>query len=283
MADSLLETQLPWGALRYRRWGAAQAASSRDCAPDLVLLHGLLGTSSQWAAAASRLAFRHRCWALELPGIGASARPRDLSLQGLTAWLEAACRTLPLGERFTLIGSSWGGVVALDFAARSPLAARLDHLVLAAPAHPLWNPNRAQRFMLRPIQARVGAWLGAHSTPRIHRALLERIYGDPARVPLESIAEYGATLRQPHLGAAIAGLARHFRAQRLALAAALPQMQTPALLVWGDRDPVVPVATARALAAAMPHAELEILTGVGHLPFVEEPETFVSLVRSRMG
>ncbi|TAN22948.1 MAG: alpha/beta hydrolase [Acidobacteria bacterium] len=308
MADSLLETQLPWGALRYRCWGAAPAAFHRGVAPvndarasftpmvgspsspapsggassricDVVMLHGLLGTSSQWAACASLLAPEYRCWALELPGIGASARPRDLSLQGLTAWLEAACGALPLGERFTLMGSSWGGAVALDFAARSPLAARVERLVLAAPAHPLWNPSRAQRFMLRPVQARVGAWLGARCSPQIHRALLERIYGDPARLPLESIAEYGATLRQPHLGAAIAGLARHFRAQRLALEAALPQMQTPALLVWGDRDPVVPVATAAALAAAMPHVELEVLAGVGHLPFVEEPETFVRVAR----
>lgn len=275
MADGLFETQLPWGALRYRTWGAAHA--------DVVLLHGLLGTSSQWTALASRLAPDYRCWALELPGIGASARPRDLSLHGLTAWLEAACRALPLGERFTLIGSSWGGAVALDFAARSTLGARVGQLVLAAPAHPLWNPNRAQRFMLRPIQARVGAWLGARCTPQIHRALLERIYGDPARLPRESIAEYGATLRQPQLGAAIAGLARQFRAQRRALAAALPRMQTPALLVWGDRDPVVPVATAAALAAAMPRAELEILAGVGHLPFVEEPETFARMVRRRIG
>ncbi|MGH9414700.1 MAG: alpha/beta fold hydrolase [Terriglobales bacterium] len=260
--------------MRYRCWGAGR---------DVVMLHGLLGTSSQWAAAAGLLSGNYRCWALELPGIAASARPRDLSLHGLTQWLEGACEALPLAPQFCLMGSSWGGVMALDFAARSPLAARVEHLVLAAPAHPWWNPSRAQRFMLRPVPARVGAWLGAHCPERAHRALLERIYGDPARMPQASIAEYGATLRQPHLGAAVAGLAQRFDEHRRALRAALPAMRNPTLLVWGDRDPVVPVTSAPALAAAIPNATLKIMAGVGHLPFMEDPEAFVELVRKWMG
>ncbi len=244
----------------------------------MVLLHGLLGNSAQWAAAAERLAPRFRCWALELPGIGASARPRDLALHGLTAWLEMACASLPLGEQFELIGSSWGGALALDFAARSRMRGRVRRLVLVAPAHPLWTPTRSQRFMLRALPARAGAWLGAHASAPVHRALLERIYGDPRKLPAASVSEYGQTLRQPGLGAAVAGLARHFRADRAALIAALPGLRAPTLLVWGDRDPVVPAATAARLQAALPEAEMKLLPGLGHLPFCEDPDGFVGAV-----
>lgn len=265
----MLDAELPCGPLRYRVWGAGA---------DVVLLHGLLGNSRQWAAAADLMAPRFRCWALELPGIGASARPRDLSLHGLGRWLEWACAALPLGPRFSLIGSSWGGAAALDFTLRSPMKTRVRRLVLAAPVHPFWRPNRGQRFMLTPVAARVGAWLGAHASAGMHRTLVERIYGDPGRVPPDSIADYGATLRQPHLGAAVAACGRHFARQCAELRAALASLAVPVLLVWGDRDPVVPAVTAARLASALPHAVLRMLPGLGHLAFVEDPPQFVQTV-----
>ncbi|MGH9467487.1 MAG: alpha/beta fold hydrolase [Terriglobales bacterium] len=260
---------VPSGLVRYRCRGEG---------PDLVLLHGLLGSSAQWEPAMALLSPGHRCWALELPGIGASTRPRDLSLAGMAVWLEQACRALPLAGGFALIGSSWGGAVALEFAARSEMAPRLRRLVLVAPAHPFWRPTPMQRFMLRWLPARIGACLGAHVPQRVQRALLERIYGDPARLATSSVTEYGAILRQPRLGSAVAGCARHFRADRRRLAAALTNLQVPTLLVWGDRDPVVPIASAAALRAALPEARWQLMPGVGHLPFAEDPEAFTAAV-----
>ena len=63
---------------------------------------------------------------------------------------------------------------------------------------------------------------------------------------------------------------------RLYLAAAVPT-----LIVWGDADPIIPVAHAYAAHEAMPDSGLEIFEGVGHYPQVEQPERFVSTLCPR--
>ena len=62
---------------------------------------------------------------------------------------------------------------------------------------------------------------------------------------------------------------------RLYLAAGMP---TP-LLLWGDRDPMIPSAHGIAAHAAIPHSRLELFPGAGHYPFEEDPERFVSVLR----
>jgi pimeloyl-ACP methyl ester carboxylesterase len=262
------EADLPWGRVRYRVHGEGR---------DLVLLHGMLGAGSQWDAVAGRLAGGFRCWMLEMPGIGFSDAPADLTLPGLTQWLEAALGALGLSP-YALLGSSWGGEAALHFALHAAPPHRPRRLVLAAPAHPCWQPTPGQRFMLRPLPARCGAWLGARAAPRWHRRLLGRCYADESRITEQALTDYAATLRQPRLGRAVAAYGRGFAHHQRALRAALPRHSIPTLLLWGDRDPVVPTATAPALAAALPQSRLVVLPGCGHLPFAEDPDAFAAAV-----
>jgi pimeloyl-ACP methyl ester carboxylesterase len=56
----------------------------------------------------------------------------------------------------------------------------------------------------------------------------------------------------------------------------------PMMLVWGDRDPVIPVAHARAAADAMPNCRLQVVRGAGHLPHQADPRRFVELVAEFM-
>ncbi|MGH9393268.1 MAG: alpha/beta fold hydrolase, partial [Terriglobales bacterium] len=141
--------QLPLagGSVRFARVGPGHGR-------DLVMLHGLLGSGQQWRAAAACMGPRFTTWMLELPAISASSNtsgPRPLSLPGLAAWLGQATAALGL-RRFSLLGSSWGGAVALQFALTAPSA--LEGLVLVAPAHPYWTPSRRQRWLLTPLGAR---------------------------------------------------------------------------------------------------------------------------------
>lgn len=262
------EADLPWGRVRYRVEGEGR---------DLVLLHGMLGAGSQWNAVMGRLAGEFRCWALEMPGISFSAAPTDLSLPGLTHWLQASLAVLGVAP-YALLGSSWGGEAALHFALHTAPGQRPRRLVLVAPAHPLWQPTRGQRFMLRPLPARGGAWLGARVSPRWHRRLLGRCYADASRITASALSDYARTLRQPRLGRAVAGYGRGFAGHQRALRAALPRHSIPTLLLWGDRDPVVPTSTAAALAAALPQSRLVVLPGCGHLPFAEAPDAFAAAV-----
>lgn len=263
----MAEVQLPAGRLQYERTGAG---------PDVVLLHGLLGSVAQWQGAMEGLAAQATCWALELPGISRSQAVADASLPGLRGWLEQALGALGL-QRFSLIGSSWGGALALEFATASPERGRLQKLVLAAPAHPYWTPSRRQRWLLTPPITQAAAWVGARLSEAQHRALLAQMYGDPGRLQPESVRRYHAAFQLPGLGQAVAAYARRWREDQRRLAAALT-LAPPALLVWGGRDAVVPVRTAAALVAALPHAELRVLAGLGHIPFAEAPERFNAAV-----
>jgi len=241
------------------------------------MLHGLLGSAAQWDGEAARLACDRNCWQLELPGISASDRCRDQSLPGLVDWFEQAVREHEW-HSFDLLGSSWGGLLALAFACVSPLRARLRRLVLVAPAHPLWMPCRRQRWMMTAWGTRCGAFLGARVPANVHRALLAGMYGNPSRLDAQSVERYGATLRRAGLGAAMAATTRHWRRDQRWLRPALPQLTAPTLLVWGDRDRVVPASTAPALASALPGSRLAVLAGLGHLPFAEDPAAFHAIV-----
>ena len=63
----------------------------------------------------------------------------------------------------------------------------------------------------------------------------------------------------------------------------LPSVQAPALVVWGDRDRIVPLSAGERIASAMPNARLEVIAGAGHLPHIEKPEAVIPLLQRHMG
>ena len=267
---ALLDLPLPAGRLRFQRLGQG---------PDVVFLHGLLGMGAQWQPLAARLAPRCTCWLLELPGLSASDPIADMSLPGLRRWLEQALAGLGL-RRFDLVGASWGGGLALEFALASPWRTRLRRLVLAAPIHPYWSPAPRQRLLLSSPWTQLAAATGAWLPHRLAATFLAMSFGDPARMPPGSVARYRALLRQPGLAAAVRGCARTLRPDLARIAAALaspsPLAGAAPLLLWGSRDRIVPAATAERLCRHLPAAHLRLLPGLGHLAFEEAPDAFAA-------
>jgi pimeloyl-ACP methyl ester carboxylesterase len=256
------------GRVRFTRVGRG---------PDVVLLHGLLGSGAQWAAAAARWASGFTCWSLELPAISGSDPYPDVSLRGLGQWLAEAADALGL-RSFALAGASWGGAVALGFAAGAG-AGRVRRLLLAAPAHPFWEPSPRQRWLMRAPITRAAAWVGARLPAALHRELLAATYGDASRLDPALVPAYTDVLRRPGLGRAVAAYCRDWRRDQAALRGQLGGCRVPTLLIWGDRDPVVPAATAPALHAALPGSRLAILPGLGHIAFAEDPDGFAAAAR----
>src|SRR5579883_976616 len=180
---------LSHGPLHYRH---APCTRSRAVA---VLLHGLLATSFGWRATLAALSTRCNSFALDLPGLAASAplpgyRASLARLAGCVAEFWQA-RGLPRG---VLIGSSWGGAVALETAARFPHL--IDRLVLAAPLNPFFRPNWRQRLLLRPRLARYGAELLRRAPRRLYAAGFAAMWSGPRPLPPEMLAGYWRPLRQ---------------------------------------------------------------------------------------
>jgi pimeloyl-ACP methyl ester carboxylesterase len=244
--------------------------------PPLLLLHGLLGGAFCWRLNVDAISRRRTIFAVDLPGLGACDAPRHLDCS-MTA---QAQRVLFLLEQLKLenvdvVGSSWGGAIAMFVAAQSR---RVRSMVLAAPVNP-WSDFGAGR--IRFLKGRVGGALLRIAWPvsrPVHRIAVERMYGDPRRVPTGTIEGYSSLAMRPGKVHSVLSTLRGWENDVNALSQAIPRITAPSLLIWGTRDSAVDLRSAERLRRALPASELTLIEGAGHLPFEEAPDQFNRLV-----
>jgi pimeloyl-ACP methyl ester carboxylesterase len=248
--------------------------------PELILLHGLLGTASTWEPVIPRLAQESTVYAIDALGIGESER-----VTGLDATLPAqAERVVEFMDASAIrsadfLATSHGGAVALTLASKYP--ARVNRLVLQAPANPFSNfCDPLINFYLSGL----GTWF-AHriaSLPESMQALaLGRMYGDPSHLQDGTLGKYIGSLRVPGTVDYVLSVLRTWFDDMTALKTALQQVsQIPALLIWGDRDRAVAFKSAQDLQRYFDQVEIEILPGTGHVPYEECPEALARIVNS---
>ena len=63
----------------------------------------------------------------------------------------------------------------------------------------------------------------------------------------------------------------------------LPRVEVPTLVLWGERDRIIPVSAGKRISTAMPNARLEVIAGAGHLPHIEKPQEVIPLLQRHMG
>jgi len=244
--------------------------------PPLLLLHGLLGGSFCWRLNVDALSRQHTILGVDLPGLGACDAPRHLDC----SMLAQAQRVLSLLEQLKLenvdvVGSSWGGAIAMFVAAQSRC---VRSLVLAAPVNP-WSDFGAGR--IRFLKGRLGAaslrMVWPVSRP-LHRIAVERMYGDPRRIPAGTIEGYSSLAMRPGKVHSILNTLRGWEDDVNALSKAISRITVPSLLIWGTRDGAVDLRSAEHLRRALPASELKLIEGAGHLAFEETPDEFNRLV-----
>jgi pimeloyl-ACP methyl ester carboxylesterase len=247
--------------------------------PDLILIHGLLGTASAWSHSLPALGHESTVYAVDSLGVGRSERVRglDASLSASADRLASFMDTLQI-QSADLVGTSHGGAVALTFAARYPH--RVRSLVLHAPANPFSNIADP---LIRFYRTRLGRWF-AHQLPTLPRTMqslaLGRMYGDPAQVREGALENYVSSLTVPGTVEHVLRILRGWSADMNQLAHTLKTtpLSQPVLLLWGTRDRAVSLESGYALAKILGDAEMVILPGAGHLPFEEDPPMFTKPV-----
>ena len=247
--------------------------------PLLVLLHGIAGTSATWDEVMPRLGGSHTVLAPDLLGHGESSKPEgDYSLGAYANAVRDLLEALDL-PRATIVGHSLGGGVAMQLAYQYP--ERCERLVLVSSG----GLGRELHAMLRaaalPGAGVVLPWLcvaGRHSVGRMVHSLGR--LGLRAGADLEeawrsfvSLEEPGARQAFLHTvrGLVDLGGQRVSAADRLYLTADLPT-----LILWGARDPLIPVRHAHEAHERIVGSRLEILPGAGHFLHRDEPARFVS-------
>ena len=243
--------------------------------PPLVFVHGLGGAWQNWLENLPYFARTHRCIAPDLPGFGESDEmDGEVSMTRYAQVLEELLGEEGI-ERCAVVGNSMGGFIALEMALKFPVA--VDRLVLVSAAV-LWQEYRRARPLVavagvtESVTGRLlaeAAQLLA-SRPRLREIALQ--FGGiraPRKLSLELQRELVLTARRtPGFLPALQALASY------PLREELPKIRCPALIVWGDEDPLVGVEHAEELASAMPDARVSIYERTGHVVQLERPERF---------
>jgi pimeloyl-ACP methyl ester carboxylesterase len=263
--------------LRIEVGGRTVTGAEAGSGPPLVLIHGLGGTWEYWAPAMALLAGRARCVALDLPGFGHSDDlPGEFTLDAAVDRLAAALAVLEVGTA-PVCGHSLGGPLAVRLARTHP--ATVSRVVLVGPSGlaeaPFWQ-RRALTLvpvyqLLRRAPVAWEHWL-LHVGP-LRRAALGALVHDPStvsRAMATTLVDGGREARALK-GAIDASFATGLDAEASLL-------DVPVAAIWGDRDRMVPVADAEVLLRAVPAATLHLLPDCGHLPMIERPEAFASLL-----
>ena len=258
----------------------------------IVLVHGLGGSHLNWLSVAPRLAAHGRVLAVDLLGhgrtrsLGRSAR-LGANRRLLGRFIEAVAR-----EPAVLVGNSMGGYLSLAEAADEP--EKVASLVLVAPAVPTAPGAVFDRhvfalfagFALPLVGGALVRWRTRRGPDRLVRDMLALCCVDATRIAADVVdahvelarerATYGSVVARDFLAAQRSLMARLVRRHRFF--AMVADIRAPALIVQGERDRLVRLEAAQALAASRPDWRLEVLGGIGHVPQLEAPERFLALV-----
>jgi len=277
----------PAGALApsWRTHDWAQLSQTVDVGPDrlayvdigegdppVLLLHGLGGNWTAWLETLPSVALHRRTIAVDLPGFGASAPGSDgISITGYARTIERFCERMGLDE-IVLAGSSLGGWVAAELTLRAPALVRGLILIDAAGI----VPTRAERF--KAVSIMRGAELGAPLAPRFRSAVASRArlrklalkytVADPAALAADLV--YMALPAAPDPGFRPAFTAAR-RSWSDAWCDQLTEIDCPTLIIWGERDALLPLRHAREWARRIRGSELHVVPDAGHLPMLERP------------
>jgi pimeloyl-ACP methyl ester carboxylesterase len=258
--------------------------------PKLVCVHGLGGSVANWAAVAPALARTCRVVAIDLAGFGRTrSGGRSTTVQGNGELLHRFV-TEVVGAPVVLVGNSMGGLISVMQAAEHPET--VAGLVLVDPALPV-----GVRARPHPL---VAVLFATYAVPAVGRTVMSRrrtfrsadqqamevlrlCTVDTSHIPAEVLQQHLELARErqeyPDVDAELVIAARSLLwvlARRRQHAAMLRSITAPVLLLHGDKDRLVPIAAARATAAANPLWRFEVAHGVGHVPQLEAPDWTVA-------
>ncbi len=268
---------------RLKLGGAETRALALDGeGPLLLLLHGFADSADSWRLVLDRLRRAERAAvALDMPGFGTAsrlAREPELILPQLDEFVAAAVERWAGSLGVMLAGNSLGGLMALRTAQREGLP-----IEAIAPISPpgldlaRWITIIQREPLVRGLLASpvpVPAATVRAVVARVYRVLA---FAKPRDADPRIVAAFASHFASKRDAIRIMGTARRLLAE-LDGPYELERISCPTLFIWGERDRMVPAASAERFLAKMPHARLELLPGIGHCAQVEAPDQVAELL-----
>jgi pimeloyl-ACP methyl ester carboxylesterase len=243
-------------------------------APTVIFLHGFGASLHTWEPWATTLSHDMRVIRLDLPGSGLSSPDPTGNYTDARSVEVILALMKRLGvARASLAGNSIGGRIAWTFAAGHP--ERIDKLVLISPDG-FASPGFA--YGKKPeVPATVKLMRYVLPKPLL-RMSLAPAYANPAALTGELTTRYHDLMLGP--GSRDALIARMEQTVLVDPVPLLKKITAPTLLLWGERDALIPFSNAADYMKAIPRAALVALPGMGHLPHEEAPEQTINPVRT---
>ena len=250
--------------------------------PPVIFIHGLSGCWQNWLEQIPLFARDHRVIAVDLPGFGHSEMPVEpISISGYADAIDELMEKLDI-DAARIVGNSMGGFIGAEIAIEHP--ARIERLVLVAAAGLSIESIRTERtkgvrhraenlifFSLAHVVSR------SHQValrPRLRAALLMTVAAHPTRLPGPLAAQQVLGSGKPGFSDALEAMCRYPLRDRL------EKIACPTLILWGDKDILVPVKDASVFEELIPDSRKIIYTDTGHVSMMERPARFNSDVKA---
>jgi len=223
----------------------------------LLLIHGLFGALSNWKHVLAQFSNRYR---VIIPMLPIYEMPvKQANLEGLLAFVTAFTQLNKL-EKFTLIGNSLGGHLALMYT--------------------LQHPDKVQKLVLTGSSGLFENTLGGSFPKRgNYEYIADRVaytFFDPKTVAKTYVDEVFSVTSNIPKAIRVVSIAKS--AQRNNMAHELSKIEATTLLVWGLNDTITPPLVAHEFNALLPHATLRFIDKCCHAPMMEHPEKFNNLL-----
>jgi pimeloyl-ACP methyl ester carboxylesterase len=253
---------------RIRAAGLEVAYDRAGSGPPLVLVHGGAGDAREWRPQLAGLSDDFTVIAWDEPGAGRSSDvPGDFGLAGYATALAGLLQTLDAPAH--VCGLSWGGTVALElYRVRPELVASL----VLADTYAGWKGSLSEHE----LRARVAGTEHMLAAPAetFDPTIPGLFAGEPPRDIVELLDAVAADVRPESVRLAVRAMAE------ADLRDVLPTVSVPTLLIWGELDARSRLTVAHEFARAIPHAELVVIPGAGHMSNLERPDEFNAAVRA---
>jgi pimeloyl-ACP methyl ester carboxylesterase len=237
--------------------------------PPVVLVHGATVDSRMWQPQLDALADEFTVVAWDEPGAGRSSDvPAGFGLADYAHSLAALIDALELGPAH-VAGRSWGGTVVLELYRHH---AEFVVTLILVDTYAGWKGSLPEEE----VRARVELYRRVVAAPagEFDPTPPGLFAGDPPAEFVPLLEAMATDVRRESMSTALSVMAEADQRDLL------PRIAVPTLLIWGERDARSPLGVARQFERAIPHTQLVVIPGAGHVSNLEQPEPFNDAVRA---
>jgi len=232
---------------------------------NFLILHGWNGSSDSWRKIIEILGIKYKVICPDFPGFGKTETPKiPWSLNDFVEWLKEFTEKLNLKE-FFLLGHSFGGRVAIRFSISHPEKVKKLILVSSAGIRQEWGLKEKIIFQISKIGNAIFSKNPFFRFKDGARNFFYRI----ARIKDYSKAK---------------GMMKETMKKIVEedLLPELSKIQNETLIIWGEKDKIVPLKYAFLFKEKIKNSKLEILPKIGHSPHLEDPEKLAEVLISNL-